>query len=180
MSPARQKLPLYATESLENLQRLTANIVSPRCESQGVSRQGELFILLATVKGFRISIAFHIVHKLDEQAKHNKAVITTCGIITTLLYGLELQNLCTLTCKLYAGGRINLATCVNIELFEVIGGQVWLNHHSFHLFSLPNPENTTITDRANWSYDDVIDAEDDNVGDGGEHPFEGGPSEVQH
>ena len=51
-----------------------------------------------------------------------KAIIASGDIVITLLHGLELQNLCTLTSKLHDGGRINLATCVHMELFEVIGG----------------------------------------------------------
>ena len=71
--------------------------------------------------------------------------------------------------KLHARGRINLTTCVNMEPFEVIRGQVWLNHHGTHLFSVPNPKRTTIIERVNWSYDDVIDAQGDDVGDGVKH-----------
>ena len=81
--------------------------------------------------------------------------------------------------KLHDGGQINLATCVHMELFEVIGGQVWLNHHGVHLFHLPNTEKTTITEPANWSYDNVIDAEGDDEEDGGQHLPEGDPSEAQ-
>jgi len=151
-----------------------ANIVFPICESQGVPQRGELFILWAALHGIRINTAFHIVHHLDQQAKHNKAVITSGGIFTVLLHVLGLQNLCTLTSKLYDGGRNNLATCVHMELFEVISGHVWLNHHGVHLFPLPNPEKTTITEQANWSYDNVVDAEGDDANDGGQHP----PGEV--
>ena len=38
---------------------------------------------------------------------------------------------------------------------------MWLNHHSRALFPLPNPEQTSINDQANWSYDDDIDAKGD-------------------
>jgi len=47
------------------------------------------------------------------------------------------------------------------------------------LFSLLNPKKTTITEQANWSYDNVIDAEGDDVEDGGQNPPDGGPSEAQ-
>ena len=160
--PARLKLPTFATPYLGIFN----------------ARRGELFILWA-LHGIHINTAFHIVHHLDEQAKQSKAVIASGGIVTALLHGLGLQNLCTLTSKQHDGERINLATCVNIELFEVIGGQVWLTHHGAHLFSLPNLEKITIIEKANWRYDNVIDAQGDDVGDGGQHPPEGGPSEAQ-
>ena len=57
---------------LRYLQHLTANIVFPRCESQGVPQRGELFIHWAALHRIRINTAFHIVHHLDEQAKHSK------------------------------------------------------------------------------------------------------------
>jgi len=88
--PARLKLPTYATQSLGIFNPSQQNIVFPRYESQGVSRRGELFILWAALQWIRINIAFHIVHHLDEQAKHSKAVIATGGIVTALIYRLEL------------------------------------------------------------------------------------------
>ena len=72
-----------------------------------------------------------------------------------------------------------MATYVHMELFEVIGGQVWLNHHGVHLFSPNDPEKTTITEQANWSYDDLVDAKGDDARDGGEHPPEDGCNEAQ-
>lgn len=45
--------------------------------------------------------------------------------------------------------------------FTMVGSQVWLSHHGRALFPLPNPEHTTITGHANWSYGDDIHAEGD-------------------
>ena len=65
------------------------------------------------------------------------------------------------------GGALTWPLVFTWSCFEVIGGQVWLNHHGVHLFVLSNPKKTAITEQANWSYDNVIDAKGDAEGDGG-------------
>jgi len=62
---------------------------------------------------------------------------------------------------LHKGGNINLAIYIHIELFIIVGSQVWLNHHGRALFPLPNTKRTTITNQANWSYNDEINTEGD-------------------
>ena len=45
----------------------------------------------------------------------------------------------------------------------MVGGQVRLNHHGHTLFPMPNLEQSTTTQLANWSYDDDTDAGRDDM-----------------
>jgi len=51
--------------------------------------------------------------------------------------------------------------CIQIEMFKIEGGWVFVYHHDRSLFALPNPAWTACADPSNWAYDDDIDAESD-------------------
>jgi len=89
-----------------------------------------------------MNTAFHIATQHDEQAKNSKVVIVASGIIPALARGLGLQNLFPLIPVLHPDGRMYMAKCIHMELFTMVSGQVWLNHHSHTLFPLPNTERT--------------------------------------
>jgi len=144
---------------LKYLLRLTANIVSPRFDSQGVPRRGELFMLWAALNRVRIYTAFHILTQLEKQTKSRTSVIAAGGIVTALAHGLGLGNLFPLMPILRDGARLNLEACINMEMFTMVGNQIWLNHHGHTIFPLPHPNHTTTTNEANWSYDNDLDGE---------------------
>ena len=60
---------------------------------------------------------------------------------------------------LHDGAYLNLETCVHVEIFTIVGNQIWVNHHGHAVFPLPNTPYTTITNEANLSYDNDIDGE---------------------
>ena len=46
-----------------------------------------------------------------------------------------------------------------MEMFKMVGGHLFINHHGWALFSLLNPTKTTYGDPSNWVYDDDIDVD---------------------
>ncbi|KAJ8428088.1 hypothetical protein Cgig2_024800 [Carnegiea gigantea] len=76
---------------------------------------------------------------------------------------------------LYDGARLNLEAYVHVEIFIMVGNQIWVNHHGYALFPLPNTPHTTITNEANWSYNNDIDGEGGGEdADHGPHPRDKG------
>jgi len=54
---------------------------------------------------------------------------------------------------------LNLEACVHMEIFTMVGNQIWVNHHGPALFPLPDIPHTTVTNEANCSYNNDIDDE---------------------
>jgi len=83
---------LFTNLSFNTSSFLWKTLSSPTLRLKKFPAEGELFILWATLNRFCNNIAFHIVTQLDEQAKHNKAVIAAGGIVTALAHRLGLQT----------------------------------------------------------------------------------------
>ena len=62
---------------------------------------------------------------------------------------------------LHVTGLLNLASCVNMEIFTFVGGQAWVNHHGYTIFPFPNASKNTITDESNCTYNDDVGIEGD-------------------
>ena len=97
--------------------------------------------------------------QLEEQAKSRTSAIAAGSIVTALTHGLGLESLFPLMPILRDGAPLNLEACVHMEIFTMLGNQIWVNHHSHALFPLPDTPHITITNEANWSYDNDIDGE---------------------
>ena len=97
--------------------------------------------------------------QLEEQAKSRTSVISVGGIVTALAHSLGLGNLFLLMPILHDGACLNLEACVHIEIFTMVDNQICANHHGHALFPFPDSPDTTITNEANWSYDNDINGE---------------------
>jgi len=100
---------------------------------------GELFILWAILHKVYPYTVFHIMTQLGEQAQSRTLFIIVGGIVTALAHGLGLGNLFPLMPILHDGARLNLEACVHMEIFTMVGNQIWVNHHSHALFPCPTP-----------------------------------------
>ena len=118
-----------------------------------------MFILWAALHRVRPYTTFCIMTQLEEQAKSRTSVITVHGIDSAFAYGLGLGNLLFLMLILHDGALLNLETCAHMEIFIMVGNQVWVNHHGHAFFPLFDTPHTTVTNEANWSYDNDIDGE---------------------
>jgi len=129
----------------------------------------KLFILWAALNRAAVNLGAFIGSHLAEHAKPSSRVVIAAGGIITALgrafgFGGQIDRLAVL----HTPGRIDLATFLNMKLFQTIGvGQLWLSHHGRALFPLPNPAKTTITHLFNLLYDDAVDSEVGGVKGGG-------------
>ena len=124
---------------LRYLQRLIANHVFHRANSQNGVRVGELFFLWAALNRTTVNTGAFIADHLNEHAKSTKVVISDSGIITALAKALGYGAQVAALSVLHQPGRIDLITCINMKLFKALGGGLlWLNHHGRVLFPLPN------------------------------------------
>lgn len=123
---------------LRCLQRLTANNIFPRFDSQGALRRGELFILWTALHSVCPYTAFHFLTQLEDHTKSRTSVIIVGGIVIALAHGLGLGNLFPLMPILRDDARLNLEACVHVEIFTIMGNQIWANHHGHALFRLPD------------------------------------------
>jgi len=58
---------------------------------------------------------------------------------------------------LFQGVQLNLAACIQMEMFTMHRGRVYISHHGFHLFPFPNPTLISVSDPSNWVFDNDID-----------------------
>ena len=130
-------------------------------------RAGELFILWAALNREAINTAAFIASHLAEHAKPtSRVVIVAGGIIPSLGRALGYNDRTDRLPVLRTPGQIDLATCLNMQLFKTIGvGQLGLSHHGHALFALPNPAKTTITYPSNLLCDNDVDGEPEGGGD---------------
>jgi len=163
------KATLICNPVLRYLQRLTANHVFAREDSQNGVRAGELFILWAALNRVPVNTGAFIASHLAEHARPTSRVVIVAGGIITALgralgYGDRIDRLSVFRTP----GHIDFATCLHMRLFTLVGGdQVWLSHHGRALFHLPNPAKTTTTRASNLKYDDAVDSEVEGVEGGG-------------
>jgi len=54
-----------------------------------------------------------------------------------------------------------LAICIQMEMFKMHNGHVFINHHGHALFPLLIPSKTNCADASNWVYEDAIDLKSD-------------------
>ena len=100
----------------------TANHVFPWEDSQNGVRARELFILWAALDREVVNTGAFIASHLAEHAEPiSRVVIAASGIITALGralgYGDQIDHLAIL----HTPGRIDLATCLNMKLFQTVG-----------------------------------------------------------
>ena len=79
----------------------------------------------------------------------HKSSIAYGGIIITIAYVWSLESQVRPLEPLFLGGRLNLAFCIQMNIFKLEGGLVFTNHHGRPLFPLLNSTKTTCIDPFN-------------------------------
>ena len=96
------------------------------------------------------------LYQLRSQASSPKSPIACGGLIPAITYAWGLEAQVTAMTSLFVGGRLNLAICIQVEMFKMHGANVFTNHYGEALFPLRSLTKTNCMDASNWVYKDVI------------------------
>lgn len=140
---------LITNPILRYLQRLAANVVFPRRDSQNVVRLGELFLLWASLNRVEINTGAFIAVHLYDQATHGNTAIASGGIITAIAIALGHGDHFRVLPELCVHTLMDHKFCTSIGMFDQVGSSVWVLVHGMRWFRLPNRAKTSLSDPAN-------------------------------
>lgn len=132
------------------LQRLTANIIFGRNDNRNGCRKDELFIVWCALSGIAIDTRAFIIRHLAEVAKPSNRNILSFGstiTATALGYGSRLSSL---------EPYFDLGTLHHMHIIDTRGATIRYPHHKQILFTFPDLQRTTISNKRNWNCDQVI------------------------
>jgi len=133
------------------------NIIFGCNNNQNGCQKAGLFIIWCALSDALIDNGAFIIRHLAELAKTtNKNVLsirgTVIAIAIALGYGDRLSHL-----KLnFLGGHLDVSTLHHMHIIDTRGDTIRYPHDKQILFTLPNVERTTVTNKRNWNYDRVV------------------------
>jgi len=152
--PRQAKATDICNVNLRYLQRLTANIVFSRNDSQNGCRKAELFIIWCALSGTPIDTGAFIIRHLAEVAKpSNRNVLSVGGTVTTIATALGYGSRLSSLEPHFLGGHLDLGTLHHMHIIDTRGDTIKYPHHKTILFNLPNPQRTTVANKRNWNCD---------------------------
>lgn len=139
------------------VQRLMANTLFGRGESEGVARQTELYFLWAMIENFDIDTGAYLARQFERVAKASKGGIVIGGLITPIAIALNYANQISELAELQGNTRIDLEACLAIKMITKLNDVYHLILPDGSTMALPNPVRTTVRNRANWKFEGVTD-----------------------
>ena len=117
----------------------------------------EVLFVWCILKDERFDTGAFLLYLLVSQASLPKFLIAYGGFIIFIAYAWGFEAQVRQLTLLFMGRRLNMATCLQMDMFKMEGGRVGTNCHGRSLFSLPNLGLTSYANPTNWTYDDDID-----------------------
>ena len=148
--PRQEKATDICNVTLRYLQRLTANIIFSRNDSQNGCRKAELFIIWCALSGTPIDTGAFIIRHLAEVAKtSNQNVLSVGGTITAIAIALGYSSRLSTLEPHFLGGHLDLVTLHHMHIIDTRRDTIRYPHHKTILFTLPTIERTTVANKRN-------------------------------
>lgn len=155
--PRQAKATDICNVNLRYLQRLTANIIFSRNDTQNGCRKAELFIIWCALSGTPIDTGAFIIRHLAEVAKpSNRNVLSVGGTITAIAIALGYSSRLSSLEPHFLGGYLDLGTLHHMHIIDTRGDTIRYPHHKTIVFNLPNLQRTTVANKRNWNCDGRI------------------------